>query len=189
MFILEKLTNFFIIVKFLNKIEILCCWDFTNHSFIARAAAAKTSEDWDCCWLVETPVGVWGACRRLVPGQLTGYIWWYIWDWVCICVRSCGHWVGIDAGLARTTCGVAGLKDCCRGCDSTCCSCSLSALTWYLLTRANASFVKSRQRCRVRGWRACNIQSTQACFSSLPWLTAASIFAVRSVCHSSSAGR
>lgn len=56
---------------------------------------SQTSEDWDCYWLVETPVDVCGACLRLVPGQLIGYIWWYFWHWGCICVRSCSQWVDI----------------------------------------------------------------------------------------------
>lgn len=62
MFIFEKLINFFIIVKFLNKIEILCCWDFINYLFRVWVVVVKMFEDWDCCWLVEIFVGVWGVC-------------------------------------------------------------------------------------------------------------------------------
>ena len=163
----KNTTSLIINVTIIYKIRIFCCCylEHTYHSFRVRAAAAKTSED-------------------------CGYIWLYIWGWGCIWVRSLGQWAGTDAGRTGTIWGftiwgIAGLCGCCRGCSEKCSRCSFSALSWYLLTRANASFVKSRQRCRGRGWRACNIQFTQACFSSLLWLIAASTFAVKStVCLS-----
>ena len=105
-----------------------------------------------------------------------GYIWVYVWE------ESCGHSGGNEAFLGGI--GIRGVmgRTCCCMCWGVNCwvVCSFSAFSWYFCTSANASFVNSLQTLCGKGRSAWSIQSTQACFSELPWSIAASILVVRS---------